>query len=170
VSIEIVLARNTHNADRLSKQDLGLVPRLRTVVLTCADHRVDPAHVLGLDLGDAVVLRNPGGRVTPEIIAGLVLLGTVAAVENINPGFDIIVMHHTDCGLSRLTEPEHGQMLADFAGVAPENVGELHVDDPVLSVRYDVGRLAALGLGSDLSRFVGVVFDVATGLVRQHAG
>ena len=168
MSLDALLERNAAAAGTLAHHDDSLVPVLRTVVLTCADHRVDPAYVLGLGLGDAVVLRNPGGRVTPDAIRSLLVLGTVAAVEELRLDFQIVVMHHTDCGLSRLTGPEHARLLADFAGVDAAAVDDLNVADPVLAVQHDVGLLNSLGVLATPA--VGLVYDLATGLVSQHAG
>src|SRR5262249_31626833 len=92
---ETVLERNIELSGELSERHLTLTPDLKVLVLTCADHRVDPAHVLGLDLGEAVVLRNPGGRVNPAFIQSLGVLRGVANVEGLEPAFELIVMHHT---------------------------------------------------------------------------
>lgn len=140
----------------------SLAPRLMAVVLACADHRVDPAHVLGIDLGDAVVLRNAGGRVTPDALTNLTVLATVAAVEELPAGFEVIVMHHTDCGLSRLGGPRHAGLLAGYFGVPEEEVPD--VLDPQASVRFDVDRLRALL--PETVKVSGLVHDIATGKVR----
>jgi carbonic anhydrase len=170
VSVNEMLNRSAERAETVSKQDRSLVPRLQAVVLTCADHRVDPAHVLGLDLGDAIVLRNPGGRVTAAVIEDLLVLATIAGVEGIDADFEIVVMHHTDCGLSRLEGPEHASLLASFAGLEIPEVAALHVGDPVRAVQYDVARLRSLGILSSQTPVVGLVFDLAAGRVEQHAG
>jgi carbonic anhydrase len=169
MNLNEIMDRNRAVAETVSKQDRSIVPRLRTVVLACADHRVDPAHVLGLDLGDAIVLRNPGGRVTDDVIQNLLVLATIAAVEEIQSEFEIVVMHHTDCGLSRLTGPEHVPLLAAFAGVDGSEVAALQVDDPILAVQHDVARLEALGVLSSQT-LVGFVLDLETGRVHRHAG
>lgn len=168
MSILEMLSRNAERAEIVASQDLALVPRLRVVLLTCADHRVDPAHVLGLELGDAIVLRNPGGRVTQAFIQDLMVLATIAAVEDIDAVFQIVIMHHTDCGLSRLDQPGHEGLVASFAGVDVHEVQALQVADPTLAVRYDTARLDALGVLS--TPVVGLVLDLATGRVEQHTG
>lgn len=103
---DTLVARNAALSTALSGRPLTLTPDLRAVVLACADHRVDPAQVLGLELGEAVVLRNPGGRVTPAFISELAVLATVAQLEGLETGFELIIVHHTDCGLTRLDGPE----------------------------------------------------------------
>lgn len=137
-------------------------PALRALVLTCGDHRVDPAHVLGLKLGEAVVLRNPGGRVTPAFIQDLAILATIAFIEEIDPGFELIVMHHTDCGLSRLQSPDYSPMLAAFFGVAEDEVSSRHVAEPRAALRSDIDVLRANALIPPTLVVSGIVYDVET--------
>lgn len=170
MTINDLLERNAGAAADVARQDRAIVPRLRTLVLTCADHRVDPAHVLGLGLGDAIVLRNPGGRLTTDVLQNLLVLATIAEVEEIEAEFEIVIMHHTDCGMSRLVGSEHAPLLAAFAGLEQQEVDLLQVADPIESVRYDVNRLRSLGVLSSTTSLVGVVLDLTTGLVRQYAG
>jgi carbonic anhydrase len=118
--------------------------------------------VLGIELGDAVVLRNAGGRVTPDALTNLTILATVAAVEGLPAGFQLIVMHHTDCGLSRLTSARHAGLLAGYFGVADNEVP--NVSDADTSVQFDVQRLRSLL--PDTVQVWGFVHDVATGKVR----
>src|ERR1700746_1238773 len=82
------------------------LPNVKAVIIGCADMRVDPAHVLGIRPGEAVVMRNIGGRVTPGLLEQLGLLGRIGEVAGETPGgggeFHIIVLQHTDCGLTQL--------------------------------------------------------------------
>jgi carbonic anhydrase len=82
------------------------MPNVKAIVIGCADMRVDPAHVLGIKPGEAVVLRNIGGRITPGLLEQLGLLGRIGEVAGEIPGgggeFHIIVLQHTDCGMTRL--------------------------------------------------------------------
>ncbi len=75
-----LLERNRLFASDFAAADLPILPKLRTVVLTCGDARVDPAHILGLELGDAVVIRNNGGRVTPEVVQEIAALAVPCSV------------------------------------------------------------------------------------------
>ncbi|MBE9554394.1 MAG: carbonic anhydrase, partial [Proteobacteria bacterium] len=92
-----LLDHNRQFASDFSAADLPILPRLRTVVLTCGDSRVDPAHVLGLELGDAVVIRNNGGRVTPAVVHEIAALAfIVAKMDGGEPGpFELVIMQHT---------------------------------------------------------------------------
>jgi carbonic anhydrase len=165
MSAEILIGRNATRARALSAASRSLTPALRTIVLACADHRVDPAHVLGLKPGEAIVLRNAGGRVTADLLRNLVVLSTVAAVESIDAEFEIVVMHHTDCGLTRLDAPEHAALVADYLGVNPSDVPKATVADPLQAVNYDVYRLREVV--SSQTTVTGLVYDLASGAVRR---
>ena len=82
------------------------LPNVKAIIIGCADMRVDPAHVLGIKPGEAVVMRNIGGRITPGLLEQLGLLGRIGDVAKQIPGgggeFHIIVLQHTDCGITRL--------------------------------------------------------------------
>src|SRR5579885_733900 len=92
--IDVALARNRAFAETGGHEGAAVLPNLRLLVLTCLDPRVDPAHVLGLDLSDAMVVRNVGGRVTPEVIADIAFLGQLAgSVLPDGPLFEVAVIH-----------------------------------------------------------------------------
>ncbi len=82
------------------------LPNVKAIIIGCADMRVDPADVLGIKPGEAVVLRNIGGRITPGLVEQLALLGRIGEVAREIPGgggeFHIVVLQHTDCGITRL--------------------------------------------------------------------
>src|ERR1700730_5306115 len=82
------------------------LPNVKAIIIGCADMRVDPAYVLGIQPGEAVVMRNIGGRITPGLLEQLGLLGRIGEVAGEVPGgggeFQIIVLQHTDCGITRL--------------------------------------------------------------------
>src|SRR4029077_8455377 len=82
------------------------LPNVKAIIIGCADMRVDPAHVLGVKPGEAVVMRNIGGRITPGLLEQLGLLGRIGEVAGETPGgggeFHLVVLQHTDCGITRL--------------------------------------------------------------------
>jgi carbonic anhydrase len=133
-------------------------PALR--VIGCVDSRVDPSDVLGLRLGEAVVMRNIGGRVTPEALRSWALLGRLGSGQSPSGG-QLAILHHTDCGIRRLAS--YPEQLAAFFGIPVPDLASKAVDDPYASVRIDVDiarqRLPAL-------RVSGLVYDVDTGLVE----
>jgi carbonic anhydrase len=144
------------------------LPNVKAIIIGCADMRVDPAHVLGIKPGEAVVMRNIGGRITPGLLEQLGLLGRIGEVAREIPGgggeFHIIVLQHTDCGITRLAgDPT---MLTHYFQI---NEGELKtkaVTDPRAAVAVDVASLRAIPALPDDWLVSGLVYDVATGLVE----
>src|SRR5580693_7844138 len=144
------------------------LPNVKAIIIGCADMRVDPAHVLGIEPGEAVVMRNIGGRITPGVLEELGLLGRIGEVAGEIPGgggeFHIIVLQHTDCGITRLVgDPAK---LAHYFQIQEGELKTKAVTDPRAAVAFDVAALRAIpGLpGSWL--ISGLVYDVATGLVE----
>lgn len=144
----------------------GLEPSLKTVILCCADHRADPAHVLGLRPNEAIVIRNPGGRVTPDFLRNLGVLATIARVEHLSSGFELILMQHTDCGLSHLSPETHAEVLAPFLGVGPAELGAKNLSDPMEAVRSDIALLRQNPFVPPTLIVSGLVYDVDTGRVE----
>src|SRR5215467_9615275 len=104
-NIDPALERNRAFAAAGGHEGAVVFPNLRLFVITCLDPRVDPAHSLGLELGDAVVVRNVGGRVTPEVINDVAFIGQIT--ENVLPDgplFEVAVIHHTQCGAGALAD------------------------------------------------------------------
>ncbi len=117
-TIETLSERNTHFAPHRFTGRLAMMPNLKTMIIGCADPRVDPADVLGLELGDAAVIRNIGGRITPATLQTMAMLRLVAAAVlggPPGPGWNLIVLHHTDCGINHLTG--YPDLLAEHFGV-----------------------------------------------------
>lgn len=153
--------------------ELPFLPRLRTCIVTCPDSRVDPAHVLGVELGDAAVVRAAAGRVSPIVLQQLLFLTLAgAAAGQANEGLELVLMQHTDCGIARLQGPEHRDALAAFLGVAPDELEAKSIGDPYNAIRVDIETLAANPLLPDSLAVSGLVYDVATGraeLVERRA-
>ena len=104
-NVEAALERNRAFAAAGGHHGAVVFPKLRLFVITCLDPRVDPAHFLGLGLSDAMVVRNVGGRVTPEVINDVAFIGQLA--ENVLPDgplFEVAVIHHTQCGTGALAD------------------------------------------------------------------
>ncbi len=143
-------------------------PNLKAIIIGCADMRVDPAHVLGIKPGEALVLRNIGGRFNPSLLEQLALLGRIGQVAGKIPGgggeFHLIVLHHTDCGITRLVgDPA---LLAHFFQIKEEDLKAKSVSDPLKSVAVDVAALKAIPALPGAWLISGLVYDVATGLVE----
>jgi carbonic anhydrase len=162
--VDTLAERNDDFARTRFVAGLPMLPRLRTLVLGCVDPRVDPAHVLGLETGDAAVIRNVGGRVTPDVLAELALLARLTeTLVGFAPVIDLIVMQHTDCGITRLQDPP--DMLAAYFHVAPSALAHKHVADPRAAIASDIAVLQSVPQLATAFRITGVVYDVDTGRI-----
>lgn len=161
-----LLDRNEQFADSYTPIPLGL-PHAQVVVLTCLDHRVDPAVVLGLRLGDAPVIRNAGGRVTEAVINDLAYLAFLAQRLLGADGelFEIAVVHHTQCGTGFLADPGFRREAAAATGVPEAMLEASEVADPRTTVAADVERLLASPLLSPKVSVSGHVYDIESGRV-----
>jgi carbonic anhydrase len=161
--IDLLLERNAAFA-AAAHEPLSLMPRLGACVVTCPDPRVDPATVLGLELGDAAVVRAAAGRISPIVLQQLLFLAAVAAVGGRGEeGLELVLMPHTDCGITHLQGPEHRDALAAFLGCAPGDLEAKSVADPYGAVRADIEWLAASPLIPASLSVTGLVYDVHTG-------
>jgi len=144
------------------------MPNVKAIIIACADMRTDPAHVLGIKPGEAVVLRNIGGRITPGLLQQLGLLGRIGELAGEVPGgggeFHIIVLQHTDCGTTRLAgDPA---MLANYFQIPEADLKTKSVTDPRAAVAGDVAALRAIPALPAAWLISGLVYNVATGLVE----
>lgn len=144
------------------------LPLVKAVIIGCADMRVDPAQLLRLEPGEAVVMRNIGGRITPGLLQQLGLLGRIGEVAQAVPGgggeFHVVILHHTDCGITRLADDP--EMLAGYFEVAEAGLAEKAVSDPEAAVAADVAVLRAVPDLPAQWMISGQVYDVATGALR----
>lgn len=144
------------------------LPNVKAIIIGCADMRVDPAHVLGIKPGEAVVLRNIGGRITPGLLEQLSMLGRIGDVAGAIPGgggeFHLIVLQHTNCGITYLAGET--AMLTRYFQMQEGELGTKAVTDPRAAVSVDVASLRAIpALPGDW--FVsGLIYDVATAFVE----
>ena len=143
------------------------LPKVKAIIVGCADMRVDPAYVLGIKPGEAVVVRNIGGRITPGLLEQLGLLGRIGEVAGENPGgdgeFHIVVLQHTDCGITRLAGDPG--MLTHYFQIREGDLKAKAVTDPRAAVAGDVAALRAIPGLPGAWLISGLVYDVATGLV-----
>ncbi len=166
-SIETALARNRAFAAAGGYVGATVFPTLRLLVIACLDPRVDPAHVLGLDLGDAMVVRNGGGRVTTDVIQNVAFVGQLAeTVVPEGPLFEVAVIHHTQCGAGALADDDFRRRYAMRIGADESALRDYAVLDPAATVATDVARLSSAAAISHRITVSGHVYDVASGLVE----
>ncbi len=167
--LETLYERNQEFARTFDQGDLPILPRRPTMVLTCADSRVDPAHFLGLELGDTLVLRNSGGRVTDDVEQSVaLLLGMTRLVAGARaPAFSLAIVHHTDCGLERIAAPGPRQALCENTGLEPGVLEMLAISDHESSLMDDIERLRASDLVPPELVVSAHLYDVRSGRVSQ---
>lgn len=156
LDVEELLDGNRRFAAHFTGADLAAAPARRLAVVVCMDARIDVLGVLGIRVGDAHVLRNAGGVVTEDVIRSLALsqwrLGTR----------EIVLVHHTNCGLEGLDEEEFKQELRAETGAEPEWSLE-SFQDPFASVGESIRRLQSTPFLLYRDRIRGFVYDVKTG-------
>jgi carbonic anhydrase len=161
-----LLARNAAYAATSTPAALA-PPTLQTVIVSCLDHRLPPELVLRLEVGEAAVIRNAGGRVTDAVaedIAYLAFLSGQLFPEAVaDTLFEVAVIHHHQCGTGFLADPSFRARASVETGMSEEHLLQSLVDDPERTVRDDVARLGASPLISPKIPLSGHVFDIATG-------
>ena len=164
-----LLDRNEQFARAYTPVELG-PPTAQVLIVTCLDHRVDPAAVLGVKLGEAPIIRNAGGRVTQPVIEDIAYLGFLA--EQLFAGqiaddrlFEVAIIHHTQCGTSLLGDPAFRHQAAGATGLSDAGLEASAVIDPEITVKADVERLLTSHLLSPKVSVSGHVYDIATGRV-----
>jgi carbonic anhydrase len=158
-STDDVLGNAERYASSFDKADLPLPPARKLAVVACMDARLIPTKVLGLEEGDAHVIRNAGGVVTDDAIRSLSISQRLLGTE------EIVLIHHTDCGMLTFTDDEFRRAIQDDTGVKPSWAAETFPDLDE-DVRQSIARIKA-------SPFIprknvrGFVYDVETGGLRE---
>lgn len=153
-----LLDANQAYVDGFRDGDRPKRPARQLFVLTCMDARVDPLRLLGLELGDAHVVRNAGGRVSDDVMRSLVLSSALLGTHR------VVVIHHTDCGLGATNDEQVRRDLVD-AGIDVGNLWIGAFEDLDDSVREDVATLRSSLAAADIE-VTGYVYDVRTGALR----
>jgi carbonic anhydrase len=156
-----VLRNAEQYASSFDKADLPMPPARKLAVVACMDARLIPTRVLGLNEGDAHVIRNAGGAVTDDTIRSLAISQHKLGTE------EIVLIHHTDCGMLTFTDEEFRQSLEDETGMKPTWASETFRDVDA-DVRQSIQRIKT-------SPFIpnknvrGFVYEVETGKLREVA-
>jgi carbonic anhydrase len=169
-----LIERNEQFARAYTPVALGL-PTAQVIIVTCLDHRIDPAIALGLQPGDAPVIRNAGGRVTQAVVDDIAYLAFLAGqLSGGQPSggqdaagtlFEVAVVHHTGCGTGFLADPGFRHRAAEATGLSEAVLEASAVADPDETVKADVEHLLASPLLSPKVSVSGHVYDIATGRV-----
>jgi carbonic anhydrase len=155
-----LLRNNEAYAKSFDKGDLPLPPAKKVAVVACMDARLDVHGLLGLALGDAHVIRNAGGVVTDDEIRSLAISQRLLGTR------EIVLIHHTDCGMLTFTDDAFKKSIQDETGIKPawsaEAFGDLDED-----VRQSIARITASPFVPHTDQVRGFVFDVATGKLNE---
>jgi carbonic anhydrase len=155
------LLRNAEQyAARFDRGDLPLPPAKRVAVLACMDARLNPYGILGLSEGDAHVIRNAGGVVTDDEIRSLSISQRLLGTE------EIILIHHTDCGMLTFHDDEFRRQIQEETGIKPEWAAEAF-DDLEADVRQSIARIKASPFIPKKDAVRGFVYDVETGRLTE---
>jgi len=161
MSITDELLRNSEAyAASFDKGDLPMPPARKVAVVACMDARLNPYGLLGLQEGDAHVIRNAGGVVTDDEIRSLAISQRLLGTE------EIILIHHTDCGMLTFTDDDFKRSIQEDVGIKPEWAAEAF-DDLDADVRQSIARIKASPFVPKKDSIRGFVFDVATGKLNE---
>ncbi len=159
--IDGLLAANERYAEGFTKGSLPSPPALGLAVLTCMDARIDPMRVLGLEEGDAHVIRNAGGRASEDAIRSLVISSQLLGTR------EFMVVHHTDCGMLTFTNDEIRDQIRQNVGVDASHVDFLPLTDLDTNVREDIEEIRSSPLLPRDISVRGFVYDVRSGRLRE---
>lgn len=160
MSVTDELLENNRAYARAFGGELPLPPAKHVAVVACMDARLDVYRILGLREGEAHVIRNAGGVVTDDEIRSLAISQRLLGTE------EVVLIHHTDCGMLTFTDDGFRQQLLDDTGVEPEWAPEAFTDLDQ-DVRQSVARIEASPFVPKKDSVRGFVFDVATGALRE---
>lgn len=155
-----LLANNERFAATFADHRLALAPRRRLAIVSCMDSRMDTFQILGLAHGDAHIIRNAGGVVTPDVERSLVLSQRALGTR------EIILMHHTNCGLHNVSEDDFKASLEAEVGIRPTWALESFTD-PYEDVRQSIHRLHHSPFLLHKGDIRGFVYDVTDGRLRE---
>jgi carbonic anhydrase len=161
MSVTDELLRNAEQyAANFDKGELPLPPAKKVAVVACMDARLIPTRVLGLEEGDAHVIRNAGGVVTDDEIRSLSISQRLLGTE------EIILIHHTDCGMLTFTDDEFKRSVQDDTGIKPAWAAEAFPDLDE-DVRQSIARIKASPFIPRKDSVRGFVYEVETGRLRE---
>jgi len=155
-----LLENNRRHAERFDAAGLRVEPSRRLAVVACMDSRMDTSEILGLRHGEAHIIRNAGGVITDDVIRSLCLSQRFLGTR------EVILVHHTDCGLQRVGEDEFKESLERELGVRPGWLLE-SFSDPHADVAQSMRRLEMNPFILHRDQIRGFVYDVETGVLHE---
>jgi carbonic anhydrase len=160
--IDELLGNAEAYAESFEGAELPLPPGKRLAIVACMDARLNPYGLLGLREGDAHVIRNAGGAVTDDVIRSLAISQRLLGTE------EIMLIHHTGCGMLTFGDDEFRRQIEEATGVRPEWAAEAF-SDLEADVRQSIARIKASPFIPRKDAVRGFVYEVETGRLREVA-
>jgi carbonic anhydrase len=160
-SFSEMLEANGRFAEGFDKGDAQLPPNMPVAVVTCIDARLDPERFLGLDTGDIHVVRNAGGRATDDALRSLIISSQLLGTRQ------LMVIHHTDCGMLTFTNEDVWSKLEAETGTSARDIDFMPFADVEGSLREDVHTIRENPFLPKDAEVTGWVYDVRNGRLRQ---
>ena len=151
---------NERYAAGFGKGDLAMAPAKQVAIVACMDARLDPARALGFEEGDAHVIRNAGGVVSDDAIRSLAISQRLLGTK------EIVLIHHTDCGMLTFSDDELKRQIEQDTGIRPPFALESFADVDA-DVRQSIARIKASPFVPEKGSVRGFVYDVKTGGLRE---
>lgn len=158
-----LLKANTRFAENFRLGGFDGIAHAGVAVVTCMDARIDPLGMIGLEPGDAKILRNPGGRVTDHVLVALVLSVTALNVDR------VLIVEHTRCAMGSSTEEQMQDKITRSTGTDASWLTLGMIDDQRAAISHDVRKVRSHPLIGGTVTAGGFVYDVDTGLLEQLA-
>ena len=159
-AIDTLLVNNAKYAAKFSKADLPIPPAKKIAIITCMDARLEIGALLGLEAGDVHVIRNAGGVVTDDVIRSLTISQRLLGTR------EIMLIHHTDCGMLTFTDAELKEAIQNETGIRPPFAMDAF-SDLERDVRQSIARIKASPFVVHKDAIRGFVYEVETGRLRE---
>ena len=159
-STDELLENAEKHAEAYDKGDLPMPPARKVAIVACMDARVNPYPIFGLELGDADVIRNAGGVVTDDEIRSLAISQRLLGTE------EVILMHHTDCGMLTFNDEDFRRQIQEDTGIKPAWSPEAF-DDLEADVRQSIERIKSSPFIPNKESIRGFIYEVETGRLRE---
>lgn len=159
-AIDICLDHNAKYAAGFSRGDLPMPPKMKIAIIACMDARLETGAMLGLEEGDAHVIRNAGGVVSEDVIRSLTISQRLLGTR------EIMLIHHTDCGMLTFTDAELGESIRKETGIRPPFALDAFTD-PEDDIRQSIERINASPFIPHKDIIRGFVYEVETGGLRE---
>ena len=157
---DAILAANKDYVAGFARGGKPMPPAKKVAVVACMDARIETGRALGLEEGDAHVIRNAGGVVTEDVIRSLAISQRLLGTE------EIVLVHHTDCGMQTFSDDDVKAQIEEETGLRPSFALEAFVD-PEQDIRQSIRRIQASPFVATKASIRGFVYDVETGSLNE---